>query len=169
MKGGLGAQIAAMVQSGPTAAVALAVSTREEWGCAGSPDVLATLDQAGLHTDFEVAAMIVAEPTNGQIVLGHKGPLWLDITVRGVAAHGSMPELGESAITKAARLILRAGSEMPRRQHPRLGADTLNVGMIRGGDMRNIVPSECLICADIRTVIQPISCAGGRNSLRFQM
>lgn len=155
MKSGLGAQVAAMLTAGPTAPVALAVSTREEWCCAGSPDVLAALSEAGVGHKFPVSGMIVAEPTDSRVVLGHKGPLWLDVVVRGTAAHGSMPELGDSAITKAASLILRAEREMPRRSHPRLGRETLNVGRIEGGSMRNVVADECVISLDIRTVTEP--------------
>lgn len=148
MKSGVGAQIAAMLEAGPTAPVALALSTREEWGCAGTPDVIEAIEKA----DIKVGAILVAEPTDGLLLLGHKGPLWLEVTVRGRSAHGSAPHLGENAISKAAALILRAESEMPLREHWRLGKETLNVGIIRGGAMRNVVPDTATIDVDIRTV-----------------
>lgn len=148
MKSGVAAQVAAMLEVGPVAPVALALSTREEWGCAGTPEVLEALQSSGL----KVGAILVAEPTDGKILLGHKGPLWLEVTVKGVSAHGSAPHLGVNAISKAARLLLRAEEELPRREHWRLGKETLNVGMINGGTMRNVVPDTAQIDIDIRTV-----------------
>ena len=148
MKSGIGAQVAAMLHAGPTAPVALALSTQEEWGCAGTPQVIAALRKA----EVQVGALLVAEPTDGKLLLGHKGPLWLEVQVDGVAAHGSSPERGSNAIVKAARLILRAEAELPRRTHWRLGTETINVGLINGGTMRNVVPDRVQLGVDLRTV-----------------
>jgi Acetylornithine deacetylase/Succinyl-diaminopimelate desuccinylase and related deacylases len=153
MKSGVAAQVAAMKHAGPAAPVGLALSTREEWGCAGSPDVITVLKD--LQAD--VGAILVAEPTDGKLLLGHKGPLWLEVTIKGRSAHGSMPELGENAILKAASLALRAEEEMPRRTHWRLGKETMNVGIIQGGTMRNIVPDRAVLNIDIRTVDEDVS------------
>lgn len=148
MKSGLAALIHAVLVSEPGAPVALAVSRLEEVGCQGTVDVVAALQQANV----EVGALIVAEPTAGRVVTGHKGPLWLRIETAGVAAHGSTPERGVNAITAMSRLLLRAGEELPRRSHPVLGTETLNIGVITGGTLRNIVPDSCRAEIDIRTV-----------------
>lgn len=163
MKSGIGAQISAMIEAGPTAPVMLAISLMEEWGCAGSTDVLDALQLADIFVpardgerrsgQLAIGAMLVAEPTNGKLVLGHKGPLWIDATVKGRAAHGSTPDVGVSAIYAASELLLRARTELPLREHPHLGKETLNIGMIQGGSARNVVPDTCVVSADMRTVV----------------
>lgn len=147
MKSGLGAQIATLLASPAGAPVGLAVSLNEENGCQGTDDVILALQQAGARPE----ALIVGEPTNGQIVLGHKGPLWIEVVTTGVAAHGSTPDRGVNAIEKMARLLLRARAELPLRSHPQLGTESLNIGVIKGGTLRNMVPDRCLLEIDMRT------------------
>lgn len=163
MKSGVGALVAAAIEAGPTAPIALAISIHEEWGCLGTTDVLDALQMAGVYVpardgektadQFTVGAIVVAEPTDGKIVLGHKGPLWLDVTVSGKAAHGSNPDAGVSAIFAAADMLQRAREEMPLREVKYLGKETLNVGLINGGSARNVVPDTCVISVDVRTVV----------------
>lgn len=148
MKSGLAAQAAALLTSPPGVRAGLAVSRNEENGCRGTVDVIAALRLAGA----EVAALIVGEPTDGALVLGHKGPLWVDVTTVGTAAHGSTPELGVNAISKMAALIQRAEAELPLRDHAALGRESLNIGRIDGGVIRNAVPERCVIRVDMRTV-----------------
>lgn len=148
MKSGLAAQAAALLTSAPGAAAGLAVSRNEENGCRGTVDVVAALRAAGAG----IGALIVGEPTDGRLVLGHKGPLWIDVATAGVAAHGSTPELGVSAIAAMATLIRRASDELPLREHPALGRESLNIGRIEGGVIRNAVPEHCSIQVDMRTV-----------------
>ena len=47
---------------------------------------------------YQADAAIVAEPTEMNLVVAHKGFVWLEIETHGVAAHGSRPELGVDAI-----------------------------------------------------------------------
>lgn len=97
---------------------------------------------------------IVGEPTNLQIVHSHKGAIWLRISTRGRAAHGSRPEEGESAILKMNRVLnVIVEDIMPRlasRSHSLLGSPTLNVGTVNGGSKINIVPDRCFATLDIR-------------------
>lgn len=148
MKSGLAAQISAVLAAPEGAQVALAVSRNEENGCLGSAAIIEAIRAAGLS----VGAIIVGEPTDGEIVLGHKGPFWFTVTTRGKAAHGSTPERGVSAIAKLAHLLVRAETELPLRTHPYLGAETINVGIIEGGTMRNIVPDFSRAEIDVRLV-----------------
>jgi acetylornithine deacetylase/succinyl-diaminopimelate desuccinylase family protein len=145
--------------------------------CALSQGVLDQLAEAGCRVIFvgamgeekgNVGAMqlveegvradeiIVLEPTNLQLVHAHKGTLWLTIHVFGLAAHGSNPDRGKSAI-----LGMQAVIEMLHRQitqdrirfrDPVLGLPTLNIGKIEGGAAVNIVPDRCRIEIDRRTL-----------------
>ena len=82
----------------------------------------------------------------GEIILGAPHQQKLDVRFHGRAAHAGMfPEDGRSAIAAAARAIadLRLG---------RLDEETsANVGRIRGGTARNVVPEWCEFAAEVRS------------------
>ncbi|AND39916.1 M20 family metallopeptidase [Cytobacillus oceanisediminis] len=102
----------------------------------------------------KIDALIIAEPTNEKIVIGHKGALWLEITAYGKTSHGSMPEQGINAVDhmlKIVRLLdeMKIGWMTDRKP---LGQSSLAVTMIEGGVQTNVIPDKCSIRADIRTV-----------------
>jgi succinyl-diaminopimelate desuccinylase len=64
-----------------------------------------------------------------------------------------MPEVGENAINKMARVIHDLeGFEFPVKSHDVMGHPTLNVGTIHGGLNTNSVPDSAKITVDTRTV-----------------
>ena len=99
---------------------------------------------------------IVLEPTDLHVVRAHKGALWFAVDVLGLAAHGSHPERGLSAIEGMDQVLelLREQIRADQGQvtHPLLGGPTLNVGTIRGGSAVNIVPDHCHVEVDRRTL-----------------
>ncbi len=120
----------------------------EETGCDGAR-YLAGLDgilpQAG--------ALVVGEPTGNVPLIGHKGALWLKAAFHGVTAHGSMPELGDNAVLKAARGVTRlAEHQFDTDRHHHLGGPSINVGSLHGGANVNSVPDHADVQIDIRTV-----------------
>src|SRR5688572_8385519 len=54
-------------------------------------------------------AAIVTEPTELELAVAHKGFVWIEIEIRGRAAHGSRPHLGDDAIVKAGPVLTRLG------------------------------------------------------------
>src|SRR5262249_44398866 len=50
-------------------------------------------------------ACVVTEPSHGQLILAHKGFVWLRISTTGRAAHGSRFDLGVSAIGSMGRIV----------------------------------------------------------------
>ncbi|HUJ75656.1 MAG TPA: M20/M25/M40 family metallo-hydrolase, partial [bacterium] len=60
------------------------------------------IEKEGLRPDLAVST----EPTSCRLYRGHRGRMEIEATVRGVSAHGSAPERGESAAYKAARAAL---------------------------------------------------------------
>ncbi|NQS88852.1 M20 family metallopeptidase [Patescibacteria group bacterium] len=102
---------------------------------------------------------IVGEPTNLKIVIAHKGIEWLEITVKGKAAHAGIPEKGVNAIVNAARLICALEkklipelSSQSLRSHSLVGFPTFNIGKIQGGIRNSVVPDICKIQLDLRTI-----------------
>jgi acetylornithine deacetylase/succinyl-diaminopimelate desuccinylase-like protein len=105
---------------------------------------------------FKADLAIVGEPTKLQIVTAHKGSLWLQLATRGRAAHGATPHLGKNAVHEMARIVdvleTDYAAQLRRRKHPLLGAGTVNVGTIAGGTQPNVVPDNCTISIDRRTL-----------------
>ena len=125
----------------------IVVTAGEEIGCEGAKYLAdrKLLDRAG--------AIVVAEPTANYPYVGHKGLAWFEVETTGVTAHGSMPELGDNAIVKMARVIDDLGGfRFPIESHEVMGRPTLNVGTIRGGLNTNSVPDRATITVDTRTV-----------------
>jgi succinyl-diaminopimelate desuccinylase len=152
MKSGLAAFVTAAIELAPhlarTAGVVLVITAGEETGCDGARHLIGLPGVLG-----RAGAIVVAEPTGNEPLVGHKGALWLQARTSGVAAHGSMPERGVNAISKAARAVTRLEQftfDVP--PHPVLGAATLNVGTIAGGINVNSVPDAATIGIDIRTI-----------------
>ncbi|KAF9089464.1 hypothetical protein BGX23_006650 [Mortierella sp. AD031] len=90
----------------------------------------------GLTPDY----LIVGEPTESRLALGHKGVLRLNITIEGKAAHSGYPELGISANDKMIELLHKLKSlKLPEDDY--FGKTTMNIGTINGGLAANIVPA----------------------------
>jgi len=105
---------------------------------------------------FRADLAIVGEPTRLQVVTAHKGDLWLQLETRGKAAHGSRPDLGRNAVHEMARIVdlleTTYAALLRKRRHALLGNPTVNVGAIAGGSQPNIVPDQCRISIDRRTI-----------------
>lgn len=109
------------------------------------------LDQYGVR---DLDGMVIGEPTRGRVAVGHKGALWLRISLFGKSAHGSMPQLGLNAVEGMMEVInLLKGSALQWVAHdPVLGSSSLSVNRIEGGVQTNVIPDHCVIDVDIRTV-----------------
>ena len=151
MKSGIAAFVVAAVDLARELArgpgLVLVITAGEEIGCEGAKFLAdrKLLDRAG--------AIVVAEPTANYPYVGHKGLAWFEVEATGVTAHGSMPELGDNAILKMARIIGDLERfRFPVASHPVMGEPTLNIGTIRGGLNTNSVPDDARITVDTRTV-----------------
>lgn len=95
--------------------------------------------------------VVICEPSNNQIALGHKGKAQLTITTHGVSAHGSAPEKGVNAIYEMAEIIRRVEQtnlELMKREGPK---PTLVMSRISStAASLNAVPSECEVYLDRR-------------------
>ncbi len=151
MKSGIAAFVAAAIELAPFLAqgpgVVLVITAGEEIGCEGARYLAdhKLLERAG--------AIVVAEPTANFPYVGHKGLAWFEVETFGVTAHGSMPEVGDNAIVKMAKVIGDLdGFRFPIESHAVMGKPTMNVGTIAGGLNTNSVPDEARITLDTRTV-----------------
>ncbi len=96
------------------------------------------------------------------ICCGHNGVVWLDVTVHGLAAHGSKPEAGVNALEKMSALVLALEEYKAKLARRRFAAPdgtslraTLNVGgVFSGGEGSkvNTVPARASFSLDRRVL-----------------
>ena len=82
--------------------------------------------------------LINGEPTESTLALGTKGAVRFTLRTHGVPAHSAYPELGKSATSALARLLVELEG-LKFRSDPVLGETTINVGVISGGIADNVV------------------------------
>ena len=101
----------------------------------------------------KIAGVVVPEPTDFEVVTAHRGLLWLKVKTCGKAAHSSTPELGVNAIASMKILLDELDNYKIRFEpHKRLGECSMSVNTIAGGKEINVVPEECCVGIDIRTL-----------------
>lgn len=108
-----------------------------------------------IESDHFASAAVVGEPTDGHLVVAHKGCVRGTIRTVGRAAHSAEPHRGVSAIDAMADVLLTLrdlSESLEERAHPLLGASTFSVGLIEGGTGVNVVPETCTITWDRRTL-----------------
>ena len=129
-----------VIERRPHAGLELLFTPKEEVGLVGAAAFDVGRLEARVGYVYDQAAPI------GDVVLGSPSAQELRLTLVGRAAHAGMyPEDGRSAIVAAARAV----ADMP---HGRLDDETsVNVGVIRGGTARNVVPERCTLEAEVRS------------------
>ncbi len=152
MKGGVAAIIAAaaaLAAGGRRLAgdLVIALTAGEEGEALGARHFVAGGSLCG------AGGILLAEPTNLDVLAAEKGALWLEVTARGKAAHGSSPHLGVNAVAAVAELVHEVMRwSLPHAPHPLLGGPTVNVATIRGGVKTSMVPDRCTVTLDFRTL-----------------
>jgi len=154
MKGGLAAMVyavGALVDAGVQLAGDLyVVGVVQEEPCEGlAMQVL--VEQEGIRPDF----VILGEPSDLQVRVGHRGRLEMRVKVQGKSAHASSPALGNNAVHNAARLIFGIELLAPRLAHDDfLGQGTIAVTEIESqAASRNAVPDCCIFYLDRRLTL----------------
>ena len=150
MKGGIAAMCAAAARAASTTNAELVVAAviDEENESLGTR----ALVERGVRAD----AAIVTEPTQLSIMPAHRGFVWLEIELRGRAAHGSRYDIGVDAIRHAGLLLadLDAFEEtvLVTHTHPLLGRASLHASLVQGGIGMSTYPDRCLLSIERRTV-----------------
>jgi acetylornithine deacetylase len=150
MKGGVAAAmaaIAALRDADLPGHVILALVVDEEHSSIGADHFV---------DHHQADACIVTEPTEGRLILTHKGFVWSELVTHGQAAHGSRWDLGVSAIGKMGRIITeleRFEQETLRpTTHPELGPASLHCATIEGGIGLSTYAPECRMKVERRTL-----------------
>jgi acetylornithine deacetylase len=145
------------------AIAALLVAAAEAPELRGDLVVTAVADEelasAGTETVLErvtADAAIVAEPTELQVAVAHRGFVGFEIETAGIAAHGSRPDLGEDAIVKMGPVLV-ALQELDERlqagvRHPLTGTGAIHASLIEGGQEMSSFPARCVLLGERRTI-----------------
>jgi acetylornithine deacetylase len=133
----------------------LALSYDEEIGCVGVRRLIDVLKTAPVRPEL----CVVGEPTMMQIATGHKGKAAYRAVCCGEEGHSALAPRYRNAIHVATDWI--AAMRAAQQQLAQHGASddgydvaysTIHVGTIHGGKALNIVPNECTLDFEIRTL-----------------
>jgi len=108
-----------------------------------------------LVEEYRADAAIVGEPTEMKTAITHKGFVWIEVEIKGKAAHGSVPEKGVDAIAHAAKVVSgleRLQKRLATRTHPLLGSPKVHTSTIQGGTDWSIIPERCVLRLERRTL-----------------
>ncbi len=152
------------IKSGVAAMCAAASAVARQGAKLAQPCIIAavadeecnSLGTQALCKEVSAEAAVVLEPTNLKLCIAHKGYAWFEITTRGRAAHGSLPDLGRDAIRYMGR-VLGALDALDRRlatlpPHEMLGRGSLHSSLISGGQEASSYPAECRLEYERRTL-----------------
>lgn len=120
----------------------------------GEEKVHGTLSLAELR-ELRPKRAVVAEPTDFQVVVAHKGIVRWRCHTHGLAAHSSQPQLGKNAIYAMTEVIaaIRAFDQNVLAQRGLdclCGRPTVSVNTMQGGMGANVVPDHAVIDIDCR-------------------
>ncbi len=109
------------------------------------------VEEEGIRPDF----VVLGEPSNLQVRVGHRGRLEMQVKVWGKAAHAAAPSLGSNAIHNAAKLIFGIELLAPRlATDPFLGQGSIAVTEIDShAASRNALPDMCSFYIDRRLTL----------------
>ena len=133
----------------------LALSYDEEVGCLGVRGMIAKLPER----PAQPIACFVGEPTEMEVVIGHKAKRSFKVEVHGRTCHSSLAPHGVNAVEYAARVISKIRDISDR--HAKSGArdelydvpfTTGHTGYLHGGTALNIVPDMATFEFEFRTI-----------------
>jgi succinyl-diaminopimelate desuccinylase len=132
------------------------------------------VDEGPITPDY---AIVMEGAEGDEVCCGHNGTLWLEVTVHGVAAHGSRPQDGVNALEKMAalvreletykRTIARTSFVTPEGKTMR---PTINVGGVFScgpGAKINTVPAQASFSIDRRVLATENHAAAERDLRSF--
>lgn len=149
------AMVPEMLEAKLATPIHLAISYDEEIGCVGVRPMLREVAKKNVKP----LGCFVGEPTQMQVIIGHKGKHGVRATFRGLARHSSIAPDGVNAIEYAAELITEI-----RRRAVKLASDgardtlydvphtTLLTSIVHGGAALNIVPDTCAVEFECRGI-----------------
>lgn len=157
IKGPLAVQVysmAALLRNGerPLRDVVFCGVVQEETGGAGAQYWMQ-------HLDYPVALVVLGEPSDNDMAVGHRGVVQIWLTFNGRSVHASVPEKGENPnYALAAFLAKLQEGQQELSTHPLLGATTIAPTIIEVDTKSgNVTPAWTRVLLDIRTASENLN------------
>ena len=133
----------------PPGDIIVAHTVLEERGGWGMAHLMA---EGGLRP----GVVVIGEATGGDVCIGHRGRAEVEIEIRGVAGHASVPERARNALDGVPEL-LRALADFPaerlQQADPVLGRSTFVATDIQASPAtRNVIPDRVIVAVDWRVL-----------------
>ncbi len=148
---------------GGLAAIMVAAAAAKQLQLRGDVIITAVADEeyasigtSSIVKNWHADAAIVTEPTELNICVAHKGFIWLEVETIGVAAHGSLPEIGVDAIAKMGKVLVGL-EELDHRlrsapSHRLLKSGSVHASLIKGGQELSSYPKSSTLGVERRTI-----------------
>ncbi|MFQ5401211.1 MAG: M20 family metallopeptidase [Anaerolineae bacterium] len=157
IKGPLAVQVysmAALLRSGerPRRDVVFSGVVEEEIGGAGAVYWVE-------HLDYEVALVVLGEPSDNNLALGHRGVVQMWLTFHGRSVHASVPEQGENPNYALAAFLERLQTRHGElSSHPLLGPTSVAPTIIEvDTKSANVTPAWTRVLLDFRTASESVN------------
>jgi acetylornithine deacetylase len=149
------AMVPEMLEAQLKTPIHLAISYDEEIGCVGVRPMLGEIAKKRVKP----LGCFVGEPTQMQVIIGHKGKHGVRATFKGLARHSSIAPDGVNAIEYAAELITEIRRRAVKLAHSAARDElydvphtTLLTSIVHGGAALNIVPDHCTVEFECRGI-----------------
>lgn len=157
IKGPLAVQVysmAALLRSGerPRRDVVFSGVVQEEIGGAGAEFWVRNLD-------YPVDLVILGEPSDNKIALGHRGIVQMWLRFNGRSVHASVPQEGENPNYALGKFLVRLDEAQSQlKSHPLLGPTTVSPTLIEvDTKSTNVTPAWTRVLLDFRTASESIN------------
>ncbi|MBB1079304.1 ArgE/DapE family deacylase [Limosilactobacillus sp. STM2_1] len=150
MKSGLAAQALSLIELKeanqlPTGKVRFIATAGEELGTPGAY----RLEKQGTATDL--TALVVGEPTGGNVIFAHSGSMNYRITSFGKSCHSSHPDQGVNAIEGLLKFVEEEKHLFDDAKDDQyLGKVQHSITVFNGGDQVNTIPDSATLHGNIR-------------------
>lgn len=110
------------------------------------------------HKAYEVALVVLGEPSANEIALGHRGIVQMWVQFNGRSVHASVPHTGENPnYPLAAFLANLAAAQHTLSAHPLLGATTVAPTLLEvDTKSANVTPAWARVLLDFRTASESV-------------
>ncbi len=108
------------------------------------------IDELELKLDY----VVICEPSENRIAIGHRGRALFEVHTKGVACHGSAPENGQNAVYEMNEIISRVQA-LNKKLYEKAGEHgSVALTRIESSSVSlNAVPDECIIYLDRRLAV----------------
>lgn len=99
--------------------------------------------------------IVVGEPTDMKLAIGHRGVMAFDIAVHGKSCHAGKTELGKNAIYGAAEVmqsVRKLHNKISKKNQEFTGNPSIQVTQISGGSKVNVIPNKAALQIDRRMI-----------------